>query len=747
MIGTERNAIFLVAVLLISSVFGRGSCESDQSMISLKGESIYSLQLDPISGQQAESFSYSLTAENPGMNSTSHVIKLTFHDIGFDSVRISSPSVKVLSSTDLGKVSEWTLLLNCAPGKSTYEITARPTQLPFVAVQNLLVNGLAPNVTNIGAYRFITIKRGDQLDWTVKILNSNWGKSNGSWRIPIPLMVMVAIDTRYFEVMDTIPKPNSTRSSGEHQWTILVKDSVEMRLKVRVSKLSEWGIATLSPIVISYVSDLYGPFASSMKARALSLNATADFLEGIWRSVNSSAAIIAGLAEYLKVLSSAMNATGRATDEIGKSLIMISRQVNNTATTLDQLRFSLDSLMKEASTERINATIRLVRDSIYLQKVELQFILDSQSEEMELLLELNSTLTALLNSSTDPQQRTQILTSIAIVGRIYDQNSERNQRVGEMIESLDTIDGILAQLNATDVQKTLQSYSDSLAEMQKGVVAMSAALSKAGEGLKSIGAFDRNSSNVLSNMSSMLFASVNNSVDFTLEISKKAADLRLAAAELRFDAITMQAETEKLRYLSPEAIAVNERVLRLIAWNSTGLAELLPTTGDRPSFVKYVVLNSSSAFEFWNFTSLDKSIVKNIVSLGAWTIGGSVCIPIFSPLSKNNVTFTWGGTTHAQLVIRKGFEALIFYRDSLGNQTEVSTVTLLQPDLAAKVSPVVIGPGGPSQPPTEVGPQGTMLFITGMLIIVFVYLFANLWKRQSARQKRARRVSEIEGEL
>lgn len=743
------GTIVLLILLLSLNAQNQRISGDEVAAITLKGTSSYSTQLDARTGKEISSFSYSLQVDNGGDSPTSAAVRLVFHDIEADSVQTFSPAIRLVKSIDLGRFVECTFNVTAPPGRSTFEISAKPRAMPFLASQSLIVNGEPANVTVMGPYRYVSINAGDLLIWKVKVTNQFWNTRSMSVRLQMPLLLSLSLDTTYFEIVSMNPAPNSTKEGKENQWNLMLEDSAEIELKIKVTKLSEWGIAKLSPFIISYSSETLVSFLEMMKGRASSLRASADLLETVLKSANSSIGLVGGIADQLDIASNAMVASGVATAEVGNALLMIAQQANGTASAIGALLPQLDLLLQLTSSENLSAIISQAKSNIDSTIATLQNLQNTLSTQAGVLLQLNTTLNTLLNQTSNPEQRGLILSSIAMTESVYDGISGSIPLIQDAIASLDEMKTILDQIDLSEVHGALLNYSISVNQLYSGMKGMSSALSEVGGTMLSVARTGFDQFRYLSNLSALLRESTNATADSMTDLDNSASEARAAADRLDSDIRNAELEKERLSYLSPETATKRNEPLKLLVTEDDTLNHFLKSVSNESTFVKYLAFNSTSALEIWNLTGGNPVKVTDFSSLGIWRSDGSFYIPIFSSLDVNEVGFDWSGRFPMKLVLAEGYEVTIYYRNGLGNQTELFVATLLQPDFATEVSPASIIPTEPEKPPTGelrlLSPQALTIasYVVLAAAIVAIYFWNSRKKRSIAReQERLKRIEE-----
>lgn len=742
----KRNglgAIALLILLLSSNAPNVGISGDEVPRITVKGTSSYSTQLDASTGRETTSFSYSLQVENGGTSPASVAVRLVFHDIEPGSVQTFSPAIRLIKSIDLGRFVESTFNVTAPLGSSTFEISANPLAMPFLASQSLVVNGEPTNVSAMGPYRYVAINAGDLLIWKVNVTNQFRNIRAMSVGLQMPLLLSLSLDTTYFEIVSMNPAPNSTKEGKENQWSFMLQDSAEIELKIKVTKLSEWGIAKLSPFIISYSSETLDSFLEMMKGRASSLRASADLLGTVLKSANSSIGLVGDIADQLDIASNAMVQSGIATAEVGNALLMISQQANGTASAIAAFLPQLDVLLQLTSPENLSAYISQAKSNIDSTEATLESLQNTLSTQAALLLQLNTTLSALLNLTSDPQQRDLILSSIAMTESIYGGVSGSIPMVQGAIASLDQMKTLLDQVDISQLHGALFNYSISINQLYVGMQGMSSALSEVGGKMLSVGRTGFDQFRYLSNLSALLRQSANATTDSMRELEDSASEARAAADGLDSEIADAEVEREGLSYLSPEQVTERDEPLKSLTPEDETLNHFLKSVSNGSTFVKYLAFNSTSALEIWNLTGSNPVRVSNVSSLGVWRSNGTFYIPIFSCLSANDTKFDWSGRFSMKLILAKGYEVTIYCRNELGNQTELFVATLLQPDFATEVNPASIIPSEPEKPQTGesqlLSPQALIIasFVTLAVAIVSIY-FWNARKSRSMARKRER---------
>lgn len=736
----SREAFALISCLLLLSGVAAGVHAPDSPGVELAGQAIYSLQVDPVAGTSTASFSYVLEVDNSDPSTKQLAISLTLHDVDPASLSVVSGELTISSRLDLGRYVELVVQLSAPPGESSWELAGTPRSFPFEVNESLLVNNGPPNVTRAGEYRFLSANVGDVLLWRVRVRNTMLGAENSSLNPPIPVTLVVSLDKSYFELKTLTPHPNSTTTEGANYWVFLLGGESVVEIEAKVSKLSDWGVATVTPFIISYSSDQLPTTVQRMQARLDSLNSTEEFFEGIWTTSNETTSALSDLSGFLDAISKGMNLTGTASSTIGNSILSVSAGLRQIVSGLANYSNLVHAFGEFATEQNINRTITNLKGNLTTTIAVLGVTNSSIHQQQGMLLALNATLTALVETTNDTAQVIALNQAIAMVTQIYQQNELTLQSIQQSLQNLAQMQSTLSQINVrlvADEVQTFVRFYDSFAFSVSGLLYD---LERAGNASLQVGAADLNQSVLLLNMSGELMKGVNQTRTSLDDMWKVIADMKKSIDDLESDISSLSAESLRVDLTSPQIVASDVRT----SFEASAVAEtdlfVLLSHGEG-SFVKYVSFQTGlDVGVFMRQGSGNWTKINDLGSLDTWEYSGLTYISVFS--KSDGQYLALGGQKPFRLVLPAGATVNVYNGSQVTNLIEQVSASVFQPDVARQVGIVTDGnqppppSGGQTYPAIDVIAVGVML-----LLLSFVLL---TWRRAGEmKEERRRRLEEL----
>jgi hypothetical protein len=708
--------------------------------VELAGQATYSLQVDPVAGTSTASFSYVLEVDNSDPSTKQLAISLTLHDVDPASLSVVSGELTINSRLDLGRYVELVVQLSAPPGESSWELAGTPRSFPFEVNESLLVNNGPPNVTRAGEYRFLSANVGDVLLWRVRVRNTMLGAENSSLNPPIPVTLVVSLDKSYFELKTLTPHPNSTTTEGANYWVFLLGGESVVEIEAKVSKLSDWGVATVTPFIISYSSDQLPTMVQRMQARLDSLNSTEEFFEGIWTTSNETTSTLSDLSGFLDAISKGMNLTGTASSTIGNSILSVSAGLRQIVGGLANYSNLIHAFGELATEQNINRTITNLKGNLTTTIAVLEVTDSSIHQQQGMLLALNATLTALVETTNDTAQVIALNQAIAMVTQIYQQNELTLQSIQQSLQNLVQMQSTLSQINVrlvADEVQTFVRFYDSFAFSVSGLLYD---LERAGNASLQVGAADLNQSALLLNMSGELMKGVNQTRTSLDDMWKVIADMKRSIDDLESDISALSAESLRVDLTSPQIVASDVRTsFEASAVAETNLFVLL--SHGEGSFVKYVSFQTGlDVGVFMRQGSSNWTKINDLGSLDTWEYSGLTYISVFS--KSDGQYLALGGQKPFRLMLPAGATVNVYNGSQVTSLIEQVSASVFQPDVARQVGIVTDGnqppppSGGQTYPAIDVIAVGVML-----LLLSFVLL---TWRRAGEmKEERRRRLEEL----
>ena len=736
----SRETLALMLCLLLVTEAGIGLYAPDTPGVELSAQATFSLQIDPVAGTSTSSFSYVLEVDNPDPSTRELAVALTLHDIDPASLKVVAGDLTISRVLDLGRYVELLVRMSAPSGESSWEIAGTPRSLLFEVNESLLVNNGPPNVTSAGEYRFLSADVGDVLLWRVRIKNTLFGAENGSVVPPIPVTFVVSLDKSYFELKTMTPHPNSTTAEGANYWVFLLKGESVVEIEAKVSKLSDWGVAPVTPFIISYSSDQLPATVQRMQARLDSLNSTAEFFEDIWTTSNETTSILSDLSGLLGEIGNGMNLTGTASLAIGSSILSVSKGLRQVASGLADYSGLVHSFGQLATEQNINRTITNLKGNLTATIGMLEAVDSSIHQQQAMLLALNATLTALLETTNDTTQMTLLNQAAAMVTQIYEQNEQTLQSIQQSLHSLLQMQNVLASINVKLVAAEVQTFVGFYDSFTFTVSGLLYGLEKAGNASLQVGAADLNQSVLLRDISDELAEGVNQTRTSLDDMWSVILDMRRSIGDLESDIAALSAESLRVDLTSPQVVAPEARASFEVGTAvGTDLFALLPR--GQGSFVKYV--SFPSGLDVVAFTlegSGNWSRIASLGSLGSWQSGGLTYIPIFSMLNGQDLTL--GGQRPFRLTLPAGATLNVYNGSQITSLVEQVSASVFQPDVAREIGVVT---DGEKPPPPSGGSTLPAVQVLAIAVLLLVLSFVLLtWRRADAmRAERRKRLEEL----
>lgn len=717
---------------------------SSETDVRLHGQEIFSSQLDPVTGMFTSSFSYVLDVENPASFAKDLWVRLTLRDVEPSTLKVVAGELVMSQVRDLGKYVELVVKISAEPGRSSWELSGAPRAFPFEVHEEITVDNGPPNITTVEQYRFLSANVGDTLKWKVAIRNTLFDLEETAKNPPMPLTFVVSLDKEYFDVLTLTPSPNSTTAEGANYWVLFLKGTTEIEVEAKVSKLSEWGVATVTPFIISYSSDQIPTMLQGMRARQKSLNATYQFFEGIWAISNSSAAVLSQVSDYLRAISQGVAATGNASILLGQSLLTASSAVKATAASLGNYSNIVRELQRLATEENINRTVISLRGNISATITFLEATRSTIEEEQQLLLELNQTLVSLLASENDTARVALLTQSINIASQMYQNNQQTLANLNSALVTLRSAErslgGIDVRLVAEEVSRFVNFYSN----FEASISALSSSLFSAGNASLLIGAASLNQSGLLKAMADELSSGVNDTLGQLDEMWETVQDMRRGLYALNKDISDLSAEEQRIDFTSPELLDNGSLLAFDVAvTNETELMSLVPRLDGY--FVKYIALPSSSTPRvFMREEGGSWSSVDDLSSIGAWDLNGTTFIPIFSATTGEYLCL--GGQREVRVVLPAGSSASVYNGSRTSSLVEQASCSIFQPDVARTIG-LITGGGQPPQPPPRTTTLGAEVLVGGLVILVVAFWLLTRRRATAMKEERRKRLEELDSRL
>jgi hypothetical protein len=737
---SSREIFALISCLLLVSGVTTGVHAPSSSDVELAGEVTYSLQVDPIAGTSTASFSYVLEVDNSDPSTKQLAISLTLHDVDPASLKVVSGELTISHTLDLGRYVELVVQLSAPPGESSWELAGAPRWFPFEVNESLLVNNGPPNVTQAGEYRFLSANVGDVLFWRVRIKNTMLGAENDSLSPPVPVTLVVSLDKSYFELRTMTPRPNSTTTEGANYWVFLLGRESVVEIEAKVSKLSDWGVATVTPFIISYSSDQLPAMVQTMQARLEALNSTEEFFEGIWTMSNETTSVLSDLSGFLDAISKGMNLTGTASLTIGDSILSMSAGLRQIVSGLANYSDLVHSFGELATEQNINKTITNLKGNLTTTIAMLEATNSSIHQQQGMLLALNATLTALVETTNDTAQVIALNQAISMVSQIYQQNELTLQSIRQSLQNLIRMQGALAQIDVklvADEVQTFVRFYDSFRFSMSGLVHD---LERAGNASVQVGAADLNQSAVLLNMSSELVKGVNQTRTGLNDMWKVIADMKRSIDDLENDIFALSAESQRVSLTSPQIVASDVQTsFEVRGATQTDLFALLSHA--EGSFVKYVSFQTGLDVRVFvqqgdgNWTT-----INDLGSLDTWQYGGLTYVPIFS--KSDGPYLALGGQKPFRLMLPGGVTVNVYNGSQITSLVEQVSASVFQPDVARQIVIVTDGNKPPTPSGGETYPAIEVIAVGVILLLLFFVLLT--WRRAGVmKEERKKRLEEL----
>jgi len=714
---------------------------SNGADLELYGQEVFSSQLDPVTGSLTSSLSYVLEVENSAASARDLRVRLTLHEVETPSLRVVAGELTMSQVIDLGRYVEVVVDLTAQPGRSSYEISGTPRAFPFEVQEEIAVNNGPPNVTTVGEYRFLSAKVGDSIDWKVRIRNTLLSSDGDTPNPPMPLNFVVNLDKKFFEVETLNPRPNSTTTDGSNYWVLFLKGESQIEVEAKVSQLSDWGVATVSPFIISYSSDQIPTMLQGMEARLNSLNATSEFLEGIWAVCNSSAGTLSDVSDYLGGIAQGVAATGNASVLLGESLMSASSAIDATILALENYSGIIREIQRLATEENINRTVLSLRGNISATEAVLEAMKSSIEQEQLLLIGLNQTLNSLLASENDTVRLEMLNQSIGAVSLMYQTNQRTLDSIDDALANLGAAETSLAGIDVRLVAEEVTKFVSFYASFESSLSALSSSLLSAGNASVQIGKASLNQSELLRMIADELNSAVNDTRGQLVDMWGVVEAMKQGVEGLARDVSDLSTEGQRVGLSSPELISGSAHLsFDVSAANETELLDVVPRLDN--CFVKYIAFpNSSQLAVFlrddngaWNRTT-------DLASMGAWEFGGMTYLPIFSWTSGGYLRL--GGQTEVRIVLSAGSEVSVYNGSSTSSLVEQASCSIFQPDIARTIGVITDG-GNPPQPPPKSTTLGAEVLIGGLAALIVSFWILTRRRAKAMKEERRKRLEELD---
>jgi len=732
--------LFAICMLLLSRV-DFALIASGEFDVELAAQATYALQVDSIAGITTSSYSYVLEVDNRGESPKTLWIRLTLRDVIPSSLRLVAGELNIARMLDLGKYVEVLVQLTAPLGKTSWELSGTPSSFPVDVEQGLTVNNEEPNVTSVGEYKFLSADVGDVLRWRIRLRNQLWGPGQQSFSPPVPITFIVNLDRKYFDLKELNPSPNSTTTEGANYWTFFLKGETAVEVEAEVSRLSEWGVATLAPFIVSYSSDQIPAMLQRMEARLRSLESTASFLEHMWSAGNSTAALLTDVSKYLGEISTGVAATGNGSLVIGEALLAISSNVASMGRNLMNYSQLVRSFASLATEQNLNRAIANLRSNLSVTISSLEETKSSIVSQQQLLLSLNETLTQLLETTTDSEQVALLTQAISTISELYETNDRLLENTDATLQSLRMMERTLAGIDVQLVAEQASSFASAYEALARGLSSLSAALASLGNASLVIGGANLNQSALLQLMSEEIGSGLNETRGQLEDMWSIVTEMKASEEELRKDIAALSEEKSRIELTSPEVIAETALIFfEVTAQNDTDLFDVLPHK--EGSFIKYVSFDTNSDNSV--LVQLENGSWREVLdlgALGAWHFGNLRILPIFSRADVNQ-SLMLGGRTPIRIVIQGGTTVRVYNGSGTSSLTEQVSGSMFQPDVARKIGlkPGGEQPTGPEAPPEYAGIE---ILIVGLGLLLLFIVVMNAMARTRTRAEREDRLREL----
>lgn|GEM_PF-3869517 len=427
----KLKTLMIFSILFLFQVFSSQIyCDSHlHPLLNISSENLniiktayYTIEYDPILNITRLSYTSVLEINNNGQTSAN----VEVIDFALD---INSSTIQLLPGTPmyylLKKIGPITMIawrITVSPGTTYLKYSADAINSPLTVNEEILVNGTKAELAHFMDINYIVAGIGSIITLNITLINNL--QDIGVDKIvkpPIYCTLSFQVDTRYLEVIDMKPDSNSSSASGDlirYNWNLLFENKSNIIMNVKVVDTTVWGTVPIESITIQAAAcpeDVFNIIESQLSS-----------LSSMISAVNTSYTLYKNLGDGLLNMSESLDMMVNGANESSKALYAIgSEMINQGKSAAHYVSFlkKIKPLLKKACQEisMINASgivydLNHTLSSLY---ADLQDTINQLEDVDQLLLEMNDTLTELLNQTLNPDQRQLILNAIENINQAY----------------------------------------------------------------------------------------------------------------------------------------------------------------------------------------------------------------------------------------------------------------------------------------------------------------------------------------
>ncbi|MEM2089120.1 MAG: hypothetical protein QXF52_10715 [Thermoproteota archaeon] len=722
----------LILVLTVPQVSLR---PFDEHVVYVSETVTYLVDANPLTGSSTVEYKSTITIRNKGQSRVEH--RFTQRIIGVNASTLMLPrEARLTQVSEDVCLAEWVVQVD--PGTKIFEVSGRPLSLPIEFNASLRVNGAKPNYTSAYGVFFINSEEGDDVEWVIRLRNTNPvllnPSTNTSSKPPLFVSISITLPEKYFENITFIPPVNMTSpiEKDSASWLFILREDAEINVKAVVEGFDDWGTIPLTPITISF-SPIEESVMESMRSQMVSLNMSMVMMDMILSPLSNLTGLTSLMKDTLGNLSYGLKTTGNQTVMMSDALRAIGSGLGSAVSQLSKAALLLSTIMENISRVDFNQMRQWITLSNQTAEEILDQTYDMIVESENDLLEINNTLTTLRNNLTDPYQIALVDSAIARINILY----SRLKNVEDQLESAKSylnpvFEDLILFLN------TLEEYRSNILSMgsnvSSGVSALSqvsSALYDVSSALKLIGEANIMMGENLTSVTPMLENATSGLENVQSSLNENMTSLRKAYDELSMFLMLMEYEGNRTSLMAPElqnegsivfqpVLTYEENLLKLNALffsNDTRIGVRSVKVGYAGSF-EGILLNGSRYFS-------DPSLI------GIRVTDGSVTIESFRFYDKGNVLTIWSGQD-VNLLFSRDSEITVdvdySVASSLGERIETLSYSIIQPTFGKAVN-ITVKPGETPHP-LETGLTIIVILLFAVSIIIVIVLVYALRRKE-----------------
>lgn len=393
-----------------------------RDLIDLNKTAYYTIEYDPILNITRLSYTSILEIDNNGQEDVSVEIIDFALDINSSTIQLlpGTPSYYLLET--IGPITMIGWKLSISPGTTYLKYSADALSSPLLVREKIMVNGSNAELAQFMGITYVVAGIGSEIVWNITLSN-NLQRIGASQiiRPPIYCTLSFKIDTRYLEVLEVLPESNSSSASGDYiqyNWNLLFENESNIIVSAKVINTSVWGTVPIESITIQAAAcpeDIFNILESQLSSLSSMISAV-NTSYTLYKNLGDG---LLNMSKNLEMMVTGANKSSEALYVIGSEMISQGRSASYYISSLKEIEPLLKRAYWEISMVNASGVLRELNQTLNLLHDDIQNTIDQLESVAQLLLNVNNTLTELLNQTLDLDQRQLILDAVEGIDQAY----------------------------------------------------------------------------------------------------------------------------------------------------------------------------------------------------------------------------------------------------------------------------------------------------------------------------------------